>query len=104
MHKRDDGTVVVHIYGKDVVQVANTGAVLLDTQGDRGHNVWRAVNEALNKFGFKVTKSPAKEDEWTVGDGKKFLRRFEDGMTIPAPNPPGPADDAGPRASCSARR
>ena len=59
MHKRDDGTVVVHIYGKDVVQVANTGAVLLDTQGDRGHNVWRAVNEALNKFGFKVTKSPA---------------------------------------------
>ena len=46
----------------------------LDNEGDRGHNTYRAINDALNKFGFKVTKNPTNEEEWSVGDGKKFLK------------------------------
>lgn len=88
--KRDDGTVVVHIYNKDVVKVSSAGEVTIDNEGDRGHNTYRAINDALHKIGFKVTKNPSNEEEWSVGDGKKFLKRFEDGMVIPAPKPPGP--------------
>ena len=90
MHKREDGFVAVHIYGKDVILVAPTGEVRLDAAGDTGHNTFRAMNESLNKFGFKLSKSPNDETQWTLGDGKRFLKRYEDGMTIPAPVPPGP--------------
>ena len=57
MFKRDDGVVVVHIYGKDVLAVDPSGAVRLNSEGDRGRNTFRAMNESLNKFGFKLTKS-----------------------------------------------
>lgn len=90
MHKREDGFVAVHIYGKDVILVAPTGEVRLDAGGDTGHNTFRAMNESLNKFGFKLSKSPNDETQWTLGDGKRFLKRYEDGMIIPAPVPPGP--------------
>lgn len=90
MFKRDDGVVVVHIYGKDVLAVDPSGAVRLNSEGDRGRNTFRAMNESLNKFGFKLTKSEANPEEWSVGDGKRFLKRYEDGMVIPAPKPPGP--------------
>ena len=90
VHKREDGFVAVHIYGKDVILVAPTGEVRLDAAGDTGHNTFRAMNESLNKFGFKLSKSPNDETQWTLGDGKRFLKRYEDGMTIPAPVPPGP--------------
>lgn len=80
----------VHIYGRDVIVVAPTGEVQLNCGGDTGHNTFRAMNESLNKFGFKLAKSPVDETQWTLGDGKRFLKRYEDGMTIPAPNPPGP--------------
>ena len=42
MHKREDGFVAVHIYGKDVILVAPTGEVQLDAGGDTGHNTFRA--------------------------------------------------------------
>ena len=90
VHKREDGFVAVHIYGKDVILVAPTGEVRLDAGGDTGHNTFRAMNESLNKFGFKLSKSPNDETQWTLGDGKRFLKRYEDGMIIPAPVPPGP--------------
>ena len=90
VYKREDGFVAVHIYGKDVIVVAPTGEVRLDAAGDTGHNTFRAMNESLNKFGFKLSKSPSDETQWTLGDGKRFLKRYEDGMTIPAPVPPGP--------------
>ena len=90
VYKREDGFVAMHIYGKDVIVVAPTGEVRLDAAGDTGHNTFRAMNESLNKFGFKLSKSPSDETQWTLGDGKRFLKRYEDGMTIPAPVPPGP--------------
>ena len=62
----------------------------MNSEGDRGRNTFRAMNESLNKFGFKLTKSEANPEEWSVGDGKRFLKRYEDGMVIPAPKPPGP--------------
>jgi hypothetical protein len=86
----DDGAVVVHIYDRDVVKVTTTGEVTIDSAGDRGHHTYRAINDALTKIGFKVTKNPTAEAEWSVGDGKKFLKRYEDGMIIPAPYPAGP--------------
>jgi hypothetical protein len=82
--------VVVHIYDRDVVKVTTTGEVTIDSAGDRGHHTYRAINDALTKIGFKVTKNPTAEAEWSVGDGKKFLKRYEDGMIIPAPYPAGP--------------
>lgn len=100
----------VRIYGKDVVLVSPTGEVRLDCGGDTGHNTYRAVNENLNKFGFKLTKDLNDETRWTLGDGKRFLKRYEDGMVIPAPVPPGPGralalmqrDDEFSRASTNA--
>ena len=83
---------VVHIFkiNKDIVQVSREGEVLLDTGGDRGRGVRRAMNNALRKFGFRVTFSADDPEEWTVSDGVRYLQRYEDGMVIPRPNPPGP--------------
>ena len=91
-YKREDGMTVVHIFkiNKDIVQVSREGEVLLDTGGDRGRGVRRAMNNALRKFGFRVTFSADDPEEWTVSDGVRYLQRYEDGMVIPRPNPPGP--------------
>jgi hypothetical protein len=88
--KRDDGVTVVQIFNKDVVQVNREGEVLLDTGGDRGVGVLRAVNEALAKFGFKVTAARDDAETWTVSDGVRYFKRYEDGLVIPKPHPPGP--------------
>lgn len=88
--KRDDGVTVVQIFNKDVVQVNREGEVLLDTGGDRGVGVLRAVNEALAKFGFKVTAARDGAETWTVSDGLRYFKRYEDGLVIPKPRPPGP--------------
>ena len=66
VHKREDGFVAVHIYGKDVILVAPTGEVRLDAAGDTGHNTFRAMNESLNKFGFKLSK-PERRDAVDAG-------------------------------------
>ena len=81
---------VVQIFNKDVVQVNREGEVLLDTGGDRGVGVLRAVNEALTKFGFKVTAARDDAETWTVSDGVRYFKRYEDGLVIPKPHPPGP--------------
>ena len=91
-YKREDGITVVHIFkiNKDIVQVSSEGEVLLDTGGDRGRGVRRAMNNALRKFGFRVTFSADDPEEWTVSDGVRYLQRYEDGMVIPRPKIPGP--------------
>jgi hypothetical protein len=79
------------MYGKDVLTANNQGEVVLDSDGDRGKNTHLAMRDALSKFGFKLSRpNPAAPEEWSVSDGKKFLKRYEDGMVIPAPKPPGP--------------
>jgi hypothetical protein len=88
--KREDGFVCVNIHGKDVLVVAPTGEVQLNGGGDTGHDTFRAMNDSLNRFGFKLTKSQTDETQWTLGDGKRVLQRYEHGMIIPAPTPPGP--------------
>jgi len=91
IYKRDDGVVVLHMYGKDVLAANNQGEVTLDADGDRGKNTFLGVHDALSRFGFKLSRpNPAAPEEWSVSDGKKFLKRYEDGMVIPAPKPPGP--------------
>ena len=91
-YKREDGITVVHIFkiDRDIVQVSREGEVMLDTGGDRGRGVRRAMNNALRKFGFRVTFSADDPEEWRVSDGVRYLQRYEDGMVIPRPNPPGP--------------
>ena len=91
-YKREDGITVVHSFkiNKDIVQVSSEGEVLLDTGGDRGRGVRRAMNNALRKFGFTVTFSADDPEEWTVSDGVRYLQRYEDGMVIPRPKIPGP--------------
>lgn len=91
-YKREDGITVVHSFkiNKDIVQVNSEGEVLLDTGGDRGRGVRRAMNNALRKFGFTVTFSADDPEEWTVSDGVRYLQRYEDGMVIPRPKIPGP--------------
>ena len=101
--KRDDGVTVVQIFNKDVVQVNREGEVLLDTGGDRGVGVLRAVNEALAKFGFKVTAARDDAETWTVSDGLRYFKRYEDGLVIPKPHPPGPGRALAPRTSLTSR-
>ncbi len=51
----------------------------------------KSINGALGAFGLKLVVSPADPTVWSVSDGARFLRRFEDGMVVPPLGAPGPA-------------
>ena len=58
------------------------GTVVLNSGGHSSIVTFNSINCALNSFGMKLTMAPAPPGErsWSVSDGARFLKRFEDGM------------------------
>lgn len=80
----DTQDVIKTLYNTDIVVVKQTGEVTLDSGGFRTTQTRMSMNDALNTFGMKLVHNEADPSEWTVSDGKVFLKRYEDGMIIPA--------------------
>ena len=97
IEKREaDGVVIARAFGAEIIQVSPTGEMCLRRPTDAASDgprcdteVLNAFNSCLNKFGFKVSASPADQTQWSLSDGKR-LSRFVDGVIVPAPVPPGP--------------
>ncbi len=51
----------------------------------------KSLAGALALFGLTLSASGDAPTAWSVSDGRAFLRRFTDGMTVPPGVPPGPA-------------
>eukprot|EP00854_Cymbomonas_tetramitiformis_P009455 gene9455-11199_t len=80
----DTQDVIKKLYNTDIVVVKQTGEVTLDSGGYRTTQTRMSMNDALNAIGMKLVHNEADPSEWTVSDGKFFLKRYEDGMVIPA--------------------
>ena len=94
--RESDGVVIARAFGAEIIQVSPTGEICLRRPTDAASDgprcdteVLNAFNSCLNKFGFKVSASPADQTQWSLSDGKR-LSRFVDGVIVPAPVPPGP--------------
>ena len=96
----DTGDVVTTLWQTEVVRITQSGDIMLNTGGHFTEQTMMCMNEALARWGFKVTEYAA-DNSWQVSDGKLRLIRFYDGVVIdraavatPAPESPRAAPGA----------
>ncbi len=64
--------------------LAETGELVLDAGGSREDKAFSFLGSVLARVGLRLLRLNANDpSEWTVSDGKKFLKRFSDGMKVP---------------------
>jgi hypothetical protein len=74
------GDVVTTLWETEVVRITQSGDISLNTGGHFTVQTMTCMNEALTRWGFKVTKNS--DGTWQVSDGKFRLVRYYDGVVI----------------------
>lgn len=82
LHAAEDGSLRLRWKGYEVLSVSFDGALTLYGGPERGLPAQGVLSDALGVLGLKLLVSPA---GWSVSDGAKLLKRFEDGVTLPPP-------------------